>query len=116
MNAFELNSLHVLHVAGVLMLAAYTFFAFAAPPETRKRVMVITGVATLLVVLTGIRMWQWLFSFQMLGWIFVKLFCWLGLSALTGLAYRKRDQANLLMSIALALLLVGTTMAYLKPF
>ena len=116
MNPSENNVLHLIHVLGLLVLTAYTFFAFAGPADTRKRVLAITGVASLLVLLTGIRMWQGMFSFQMAGWIIVKLVCWLGLSALTGMAYRKRDQANMLMSIALALLLVGVTMVYLKPF
>ena len=31
----------------MLVLVAYTFFAFAGPIETKKRVLIITGVATL---------------------------------------------------------------------
>jgi hypothetical protein len=116
MNPNELNVLHLLHVVGLLVLAAYTFFAFAGPPDTRKRVMAITGIASLLVLLTGVRMWQGMFGFAMFGWIIVKLVCWLGLSALGGMAYRKRDKTNLLMTIALALLIVGVSMVYLKPF
>ena len=116
MNPRELNVLHLLHVVGLLVLAAYTFFAFAGAPDTRKRVLAITGISSLLVLLTGIRMWQGMFGFAPLGWIIVKLVCWLGLSALTGVAYRKRDQANLWMTIALVLLVVGVAMVYLKPF
>lgn len=116
MNPIENNVLHLLHVVGLLVLTAYTFFAFAGPQETRKRVLMITGIATLLVLLTGIRMWQGLFSFQLLGWVIVKLVCWLGLSALTGMAYRKRDKANVLMTVALVLVVVAVTMVYLKPF
>lgn len=112
----ELNFLHIIHVAGILVLTAYTFFAFAGPLETRKRVLMITGIASLLVLVTGIRMWQGLFDFAMMGWIVVKLVCWLGLSALTGMAYRKREQANLFMVIALVLAIVALTMVYLKPF
>jgi hypothetical protein len=116
MNPRELNVLHLLHVVGLLVLAAYTFFAFAGAPDTRKRVLAITGISGLLVLLTGIRMWQGMFGFAPLGWIIVKLVCWLGISALTGVAYRKRDQANLWMTIALVLLVVGVAMVYLKPF
>lgn len=116
MNPHEYNALHLIHVAGLLAMAAYTFFAFAGPLETRKRVLMITGIASLLVVLTGIRMWQGLFSFEMLGWIWVKIVCWLGLSALTGLAYRKREKANALMAVTLTLAVVAVAMVYLKPF
>ncbi len=116
MNSPELNALHIIHVTSVVVLIAYTFFAFAGPAETKKRVMMITGIASLLVLLTGIRMWQGLFSFHAFGWIIVKLGCWLGLSALTGLAYRKRDQANPLMMVSLVLAIVALVMVYAKPF
>lgn len=114
MNVSELNALHIIHVASVLVLVAYTFFAFAGPAETRKRVMMITGVASLLVLLTGIRMWQALFAFHVAGWIMVKLICWLGLSAQAGVAYRKRDQVNTLMLVTLVLAITAVTMGYLK--
>lgn len=116
MNPTENNVLHLFHVVGLLILAGYTFFAFAGPPETRKRVMMITGIATLLVLLTGIRMWQGLYGFGAFGWIIVKLVCWLGFSALAGMAYRKREKANVLMVIGLLLLVVAVSMVYLKPF
>lgn len=116
MNPHELTALLVLHVAAVLMLLAYTFFAFAAPPETRKRVLMISGIASLVVLLTGVRMWQGVFGFHAFGWIIVKVGCWLGLSALTGVAYRKRDQANMLMIVALALAITAVAMVYVKPF
>ena len=106
----------MVHVAAVVVLIAYTFFAFAGAPETRKRVLMITGIASLLALLTGIRMWQGMFAFSMMGWVIVKLVCWLGLSALTGVAYRKRDQANTLMVVVLALAVVALVMVYHRPF
>ncbi len=115
MNPIENQILHVLHVVGLLILTAYTFFAFAGPADTRKRVMMITGIATLLVLLTGIRMWQGIYAFRPLLWIIVKLVCWLGLSALAGVAYRRREKANLLMTIGLILIIVAVSMVYLQP-
>ena len=115
MNPFENQILHVLHVVGLLVLTAYTFFAFAGPADTRKRVLMITGIATLLVLLTGIRMWQGVYAFRPLLWIVVKLICWLGFSALAGTAYRKREKANLLMTIGLLLLVIAVSMVYLQP-
>ena len=116
MSPHELKALHTVHVTGVLVLLGYTFFAFAGAPETRKRVLMIAGIASLLVLLTGIRMWQGLLGFQALGWVVVKLLCWLGLSALGGVAYRKRDQANALMVVALVLAVAAVTMVYVRPF
>jgi hypothetical protein len=116
MRPSEINLLHVVHVASVVILIAYTFFAFGAPPETKRRVMAITGVAALLVLLTGIRMWQGMFSFAMVGWVWVKLACWLVLSGLGGMAYKKRDKTNPLMVVALLLAVIALVMVYFKPF
>ncbi len=115
MAPFELNLLHALHVASVVILIAFTFFAFAASPETRKSVMIITGVSTLVVLLTGLRMWQGMFSFNLLGWVIVKIVCWIGLSALAGVGYRRRDKAAGLMAIVLLLAVIALVMVYWKP-
>ncbi|MDE3149442.1 MAG: hypothetical protein KGL37_08225 [Acidobacteriota bacterium] len=112
--AFELNLLHALHVLSVIVLLAYTFYGFAAAPASKKKVMIITGVATLLVLVTGIRMWQAMFGFAFLGWIVVKLLCWLALSALAGIGYRKRD-CSAMMWLILAIAAVALVMVYWKP-
>jgi hypothetical protein len=116
MSSPELNALHTLHVTGVLVLVAYTFFAFAAPPETRKRVLMYTGIASLLVLLTGIRLWQGVLGFHAFGWIFVKLGCWLALSAVSGFAYRRRELTGPLMIITLVLAITAVAMAFVRPF
>lgn len=116
MNPHELNALHVLHLSGVLVLVAYTFFAFAAPVETRKRVLMITGIASLLVLLTGIRMWQGVLGFHVFGWLVVKILCWLGLSAISGLAYKKRELTGTLSVVTLVLAIMAVAMAFVKPF
>ena len=116
MNPHELNALHVLHLSGVLVLISYTFFAFAGPAETRSRVLMITGIASLLVLLTGVRMWQGLLGFQLFGWLVIKLVCWLGLSAISGVAYKRRDRTNSLMVITLVLAITAVAMAFVKPF
>ena len=105
----------ILHVAGVFALLGYTFYACAAAPETRKKVLMITGIMSLLVILTGGAM----LGSEHLGfpgWAIVKLFCWLGISAFSGVAYRKREKAPLFMSLTLLLAVIALTMVYLKPF
>ncbi len=73
------------------------------------------GIASLLVVLTGARMWASLYGWHV-GWPVVKAFCWLALSAMGGMAYRKRDQAGTFIVIAVVLATVAVAMVYLKPF
>jgi len=44
----------IVHLTSLIILLGYTFYAFAAPAETRKRVMILTGIMSLLVVITGV--------------------------------------------------------------
>jgi hypothetical protein len=111
----ETIALHMVHVAAALVLVGYTFYAFAAAPETRKRVMLWTGAASLVMLVTGIRMWEE-HGFDPVGWLLVKIVCWLGLSALAGIGYRRRDKAGLLAAVAILLAVTAVIMVYLKPF
>ena len=106
---------HILHVASILVLLGYTFYAFAAPAETRKRVLMIIGIATLLVLVSGFGMLARM-GLGFPGWAIVKFVCWLGLSAVAGMAYRRRQLAGLLMFLTLALAIIAVAMVYLKPF
>jgi hypothetical protein len=112
----EYYVLHLVHGTAAFVLVGYTFYAFAAPPETRKRTMIWTGVASLVMLLTGIRMWQTMYGFAPAGWLVVKFLCWLGLAALSGIAYRHREKAGTLAWIALGLVVVALTMVFVKPF
>ena len=105
----------ILHVLSVLVLIGYTFYAFAAGPETRKRVMIITGVASLLALVGGFGL-QAKLAVGWPGWFVVKIVCWLGLSALAGIGYRRRGAAGALAIIAMALAFVAVVMVYTKPF
>lgn len=101
----------IVHVGALFVLAGYTFYAFSAPPETKKRVMIITGIASLLALVGGFGL-QAKMNYGFPGWMIVKIVCWLGLSALAGMAYRKRDKAGLLMGVAIVLVLVALVMVY----
>ena len=106
---------YILHVCSVLVLTAYTFYAFAAPLETRKRVLMISGIASLLALVGGFGL-QAKLGYGFPGWIIVKLVCWLGISALAGVGYRRRGAIGTLALVAIVLLIVAVVMVYLKPF
>ena len=106
---------YIVHVASVLVLTGYTFYAFAAAPETRKRVMMITGIASLLALVGGFGL-QAKLSLGFPGWLIVKLVCWLGLSALAGMGYRRRGAAGALGVVAVILAFIAVVMVYTKPF
>jgi uncharacterized membrane protein SirB2 len=107
----------LLHVFSLFVLVAHTFMAFANPaPENRKRTMMITGVATLLVLISGFGLLSKLHANQFSGWVIVKLICWLGLSALAGIAYRKPHARERLALLALIFVLVALLMVYVVRF
>jgi hypothetical protein len=109
------TALIVIHLSSIIVLLGYTFYAFAAPAETRRRVMMITGTATLVALLTGGAM----LGKQHLGfpgWAIVKLVCLLALGCVGSFAYRRRSQADLLMMIAFALAITAVVMVYVRPF
>ena len=109
---------HILHVISLFVLFGYTFYAFAAPAETRKKVLMITGIASLLVFISGFGLIT-----KLLGvgqgvwplWAFIKLAAWLGLSALAGFGYRRRGAAGVLAIVAVILAVVAIVTVYVKP-
>lgn len=115
MNPHELSSLHVIHILSAIIATGTIFYACAGAPETRKKVLMWSGISGLLLLLTGIRMWQGAYGFDG-GWAIVKLVCWLGLSAFTGLAYRKREKAGLWIKLTVILVTVALVMVYVRPF
>jgi uncharacterized membrane protein SirB2 len=108
---------HILHLLSLIVLTAHTFMAFANPaPENRKRTMIITGIATLLMFVSGFGMLSVLKIPVSTGWVLVKLVCWFGLSGLAGMAYRKVHLRGALSVVALTLIVVALFMVYLRPF
>jgi uncharacterized membrane protein SirB2 len=106
---------HVLHVVSLLALYGGTFYAFAGPAETRKGTLVLTGIASLLMLISGVGLMHKL-GYAWSGWVFVKIACWLGLSALGGIGYRRRGAVGALKGTALGLAALAVVMVYTKPF
>lgn len=107
---------YILHVASLLALTGGIFYGFAGAPGTRKTVMIVTGIASVLLLVSGFGLLAKIHANQFHTWVIVKLVAWLGLSALAGIGYRKRDQAGLFMGIVGALLFTGLLMVYYVRF
>jgi hypothetical protein len=111
----SINFYQVLHVFSLLVLTGFTFYAFAAPAESRKKVLMFTGIASLLMFVSGFGLIT-----KVLGvgqgvwpvWVWIKLVAWLGLSALAGIGYRRRAAAPVLMAVALALVFIALYAVY----
>ena len=108
------NVYYILHVFSVFVLTGFTFHAFAAPAETKKKVMAITGIASLLALVGGFGLIAKVHQNHIEAWMIVKLVCWLGLSALAGIGYRKREKARVLRLIAMALVFVAVLAVYTR--
>jgi hypothetical protein len=105
----------ILHVSSLLVLTGATFYGFAGAPETRKKVLVFAGVASLLMLISGVGLIHKL-GYGWPTWVIIKLTVWLVLSALAGIGYRKRAQAPVLIPVVFVLLLVSVVTVYTKPF
>lgn len=104
----------LLHVFALFVLTAHTFMAFANPaPENRKRTMMITGAASLLVLISaGGLMAKMGYSWGS-PWVIVKIVCWFLLTGLAGMVYRKPERRGALAAVALTLILISLVMVYL---
>ena len=107
----------LLHIFSLLVLTAHTFMALANPdPANRKRTLMITGIASLFMLGSGFAMLGITKIPFVTGWVLVKFFCWVGLSAIAGIAYRKVHLRGMLSLVALILLLVAVYMVIFRPF
>ena len=106
----------ILHVLGAIVLVAMTFAAFAHPvEEQRRKVLSASGVASLITVIAGFGL-AGLFKYGFPVWIIIKIVCWLGLSGIAGMVYRKPEKVPLFAGITVALVIVALTMVYFRPF
>jgi uncharacterized membrane protein SirB2 len=106
----------ILHVFALLVLTAQTFAAFANPlPENRRQTLVLTGIASLLVLVSGFGMISKVYGNHFQGWMIVKLVCWLVFSALAGLAYRRPHLRSTFALVGFGALLLALVMVYVKP-
>lgn len=106
---------YLLHIFALFVLTAHTFMAFGNPdPANRKQTMIITGIASLLALVGGFGLMAKLHPTEYTaGWVLVKLVCWLGLTALAGIVYRRPHLRGKLAAVALGLILVALFMVYI---
>ena len=103
----------LLHVTSVILLSGVTFAAFAAPQsENRRPSLMMSGVLSLLVFLTGFG----ILGGAPPGWAIVKVICWLVLSGLTGMAFRMTGRIPMLRVVAAVVILIAVAMVIYKPF
>ena len=106
----------LLHVTAVILLSSVTFAAFAAPhPDNRRPYLMMSGVLSLLVFLSGFGTMGML-GLGFPGWAMVKVVCWLTLAGLTGMAFRMTAQIPMLRAVAVVVILIAVAMVTYRPF
>ncbi len=110
----------ILHVGSILFLTGVTFAVFGGAPESRrKQILIAGGILSLLALVGGFGL-----AAKKLGmpnplswpvWLWVKGFCWLWLSAIAGIAYRRRGQTPRWIALTAFFLIVALVMAFVKP-
>ena len=106
----------ILHVLGILLLTGFTFAAFADQSRTRRRtLLIVSGTSSLIAMISGFGL-SGILKIGFPLWIVVKIVCWLGLSALAGISYRKPGCFNLWTCLTVALLVLALIMVYIQPF
>jgi hypothetical protein len=106
---------HVLHIVSLIALTGGIFYGFSGSPDTRKKVLIITGIASIVQLVSGIGLLHKM-GYGFPAWAIVKLVCWLALSALAGIGYRQRIRAGLFMALVLAIVFIAVVAVYYRSF
>ncbi|MCS1407829.1 MAG: hypothetical protein M2R45_00990 [Verrucomicrobia subdivision 3 bacterium] len=113
---YDQGTFYIIHVLAIIILSGLTFVAFANPVEAqRRKVLMASGISSLLAVIAGFGL-SGSFKYGFPGWMIVKLVCWLGLSVMAGIAYRKPQKIPALAGITIALLIIALYMVYFQRF
>jgi len=109
-------SYEIFHIAHLISLFLFVGVGIAAliAPENRKRLMMLSGIFSLLAVLTGFG----LAGMMKVGfpyWVNVKILCWVILSLLPALAIRKPEKMPYWWATTIIVILTATAMVTMKP-
>jgi hypothetical protein len=105
-----------LHVGSAFLLVGLTFKAFAAPNGASKRqTLMFAGILSLIMLVAGFGLLA-KYNLGFPAWVMVKVACWLVLSAMAGMAYRKPAQMGTWVWITRLAVLLAVAMVYWRPF
>jgi len=98
-----------------MLLISFSVSAYFASAEHRKKILMWSGIASLGVMLTGFGM----AGAQKIGfpvWLDIKILCWLLISSLVGIYFRKPELKGKLLVLNLVLAFVALLMVYWVRF
>ncbi|HMO18984.1 MAG TPA: hypothetical protein PKA63_13045 [Oligoflexia bacterium] len=105
---------YILHVFSIIALFASCAASAANPaPDRRKQMLMFSGIFSLLAVLSGFGI-AGIGKFGFTLWVWVKIVCWLVLSVLVGVFFRRPDKSGLVLGAATFSVLIALASVYLK--
>jgi uncharacterized membrane protein SirB2 len=105
-----------LHVLSAFVLVGWTYAACAAPsPERRRVTMMVTGIASFVMLVAGFGL-QAKLDVGFPAWLVVKMVCWLAITAVSALAFKKPENAKSLAILVYVLAAIAIACVYFKPF
>jgi len=106
---------HILHLFFLMLFVGVVIATLLDDnPLNRKRNLKYSGIAGLLVFLSGFA----LAGFLKIGfphWLIVKIICWFVLAAIPALVYRRTQSRPITWALTLVVLFTAITMASVKP-
>lgn len=105
----------MMHLISGFLLVAVTFQAFAAPDPARRKGALITGGILSLLMLTGGFGLMARLGMEWRPWIFIKVACWLVLSGLAGMAFRRPGLVRPLSVVGAVVIGAAVWAVYTKP-
>lgn len=111
-----LQAFYVIHVFSVICLLGTTCSVAAAPiPSRRKKSLMLSGIASLAVFITGFGL-AGILKHGFPIWFIVKLLCWLTISGIVGMFFRKPQDTHKYLIISLVAAFIALLMVYIvKP-
>lgn len=105
---------HIAHVLFVILLFGTCAGAAAAPTAgNRKKFLMWSGIASLVVFLSGFGL-AGILKYGFPLWVWVKILCWLSLSVLVGLFFRYPENTKNLIRLAILIVFIALMAVYLK--
>jgi len=116
----SLQAYQVLHVASMVFLTAIVFAIFAGAPESRRRSLsMLVGILSVLALVAGFglasRVQQMPNPMVWPLWLWGKVICWLGISAIGGMAFKRRAKPTVFVWLVALLALCAIVLVYTKP-
>jgi len=111
------NTYYLLHVAGGFLLTAFTILATAtAVTGKNKRLLMVTGVLSLVVLVGGFGLVARVYDNTWPTWVLLKVAAWLVLSMGAGMAMKKPSTAPMWTGISILAVLTAIFAVYFRPF